>query len=132
MNSYVATTIAALFCTGTANAEPAHALRGLFCNTAEQLQTTIARAGYARTLAIATQVTNENEIVCTLATEIRFAITHPARTRLQVLNGESVVLYQAILVGIRVGKVTRPVSPPLNIHFLPFDPLPLEALEEGA
>lgn len=132
MNSYFARVIVVFFCAGPASAEPALALRGLFCNTADQLQSTIAHAGHAATLALATQVTNENEIDCTLATDIRFAITHPARTQLHVLHGKSLVLYQATLVGIRVGNVTRPISPPLKIHFLPFDPLPSEALEEGA
>ncbi len=132
MKHLFATAIALLLFAGTADAEPRYALRGLFCNTAEQLQTAMALVGPARTLAMATQVANQDNIVCTLATDIRFEITHPARQQLALLHGKSFMTYAGILVGVQVGKITRPISPPLNIHFLPLDPVPKAALEEGA
>jgi hypothetical protein len=132
MKHLFASAVVLLFLAGTASAETRYALRGLFCNTPEDLQIALALAGPTRTLTMATQMTNQENIVCTLATAIRFEVTHPARKGRELLHGKSVAIYEGTLVGVRIGNVTRPIFPPLNIHFLPLDPVPKIALEDDA
>lgn len=111
----VATVAAALAAGGSALANEAQRLKGLFCNTEAQIDQ--ARADIAAGLPprLAADRANRDAVVCTYVDRIEYLIARP------VALGHlapPLVKYRGALVGVLVGDALRPVSPEVELFFL--------------
>lgn len=112
-----------------ARAEPSSALRGLFCNSRDQLNDTIDRLSTVSSLETSVSITNREEVVCTFAYAISYVVAHPAVIDRRSHEGKLLAIYEAQLIGVQVGDNLRPISPALKIFFVPMDRLPDTAVE---
>jgi hypothetical protein len=132
MKTILISIVAALGLSSDGLAQQRHALHGLFCNTEEQIDETL---GYMRRdlpLRLAVEMTNEREVACVNADRIRYVIADPAIIGRSRLNGDALVKYEAMLVGVIVGVKLRPIEPPVRIFLLSGDHLPGAVVMRGA
>jgi len=127
----VAASIAALTFThgGKVLAEaPTHALQGLFCNAAEQIDDALSHMRGGLSPQAAVQLINDDEVVCTFVDALHYVVDRPVL--IQEIRGTFPLFkYEATLVSVIVGGVVRPVTPPVHIFFaIPerLDDAPLE------
>jgi hypothetical protein len=106
-------------------------LRGLFCNTEEQIDEAFGYMSRNVPPRAAAELTNDDEIACTYVDLLHYIIEQP-----QVI-GEipaefPLVKYEGKLVGVVVGGRVRPVSPPAPVFFIARERLPGAVVERRA
>jgi hypothetical protein len=111
--------------------EKTYWLRGLFCNTEEQIDEALGYMSRNVPPRAAAELTNDDEIVCTYVDLLNYIIERP-----QVI-GEipaelPLVKYQGKLVGVVVGGRVRSVSPPAPVFFIARERLPGAVVERRA
>ena len=91
-------------------------LQGLFCNTEAQLDAALASFVRLRSFAAAAEIANVDEVACTYVDALHYLIEAPA----EIAGGGGLVLprYRGRLVGVLAGGRLRPVSPPVEVHFV--------------
>jgi hypothetical protein len=109
--------------------DPNFPLRGLFCNAQEQINEALAHVDRGLSPKAAAELSNEHEIVCNYVDLLYYVVNHPIKVG--VHRGRlSVVKYEAILTGVIVGGLLRPVSPTMRIFFVTPEPLAEMSLEQ--
>ncbi len=103
------------------NAHSGEVVQGLFCNEISQIHEvfTLLNAKIPPMFAVAK--VNKNQADCVYADKISYMIAHPAAAGKVSLLELRLTIYQAMLVGVLVGVNPRPVQPPVNIFFVPFN-----------
>jgi hypothetical protein len=107
---------------------PTHALQGLFCNAAEQIDDALSHMRGGLSPQAAVQLINDDEVVCTFVDALRYVVDRPVIIQ-EIRGSFPLFKYEATLVGVIVGGVVRPVTPPIRIFFaIPerLDDAPLE------
>jgi hypothetical protein len=107
---------------------PTHALQGLFCNAAEQIDDALSHMRGGRSPQAAVGLINGDEVVCTFVDSLRYVIDRPVIIQ-EIRGAFPVFKYEGTLVSVIVGGVVRPVTPPVQIFFaIPerLDEAPLE------
>jgi hypothetical protein len=107
---------------------PTHALQGLFCNAAEQIDDALSHMRGGLSPQAAVQLINDDEVVCTFVDALRYVVDRPVIIQ-EIRGSFPLFKYEATLVGVIVGGVARPVMPPVHIFFaIPerLDDAPLE------
>ena len=94
----------------------AHSLQGLFCNSEEQLDRTLAFVGQRLAPRTAVALANDDAVVCTFVDVLRYVVDEPVLID-EIHLGAPVFKYQGWLVGVVVGDALRPVTPPAQIFF---------------
>jgi hypothetical protein len=109
--------------------DPNFPLQGLFCNTQEQIDETLAHVDRGLAPKAAVELTNGHEVVCNHVDLLHYVVSHPIKVGAH--HGRlSVVKYEAVLTGVLVGGFLRPVSPPTRIFFVTPEPLAEISLEQ--
>jgi hypothetical protein len=107
---------------------PTHALQGLFCNAAEQIDDALSHMRGGLSPQAAVRLINGDEVVCTFVDSLRYVIDRPVIIQ-EVRGSFPLFKYEGTLVSVIVGDVVRPVTPPVQIFFaIPerLDDAPLE------
>jgi hypothetical protein len=102
----------------TADGEEGHSLRGVFCRTEAQVAETFDHMRMDLGPRAAVGLTNRDEVVCVYADRIDYVIVRPLVIGEQRHRGVSLVLYEGMLTGVRVGGNLRPVEPAVRIFFV--------------
>jgi hypothetical protein len=93
-----------------------------------QVEQTLGHLERNLTMAAAISLTNQHEVVCVNATQVRFMVTDAVVMGKMARPGAPLKLYKARLVGVLIGGNPRPVAPPLPIYF--FTPSDMPGVEE--
>ncbi len=111
----VATVAASLAAGGSALADEAQRLQGLFCNTEAQIDQALADIAAGVSPRRAADLANRDAVVCTYGARIEYLIAHPVALGDAALP---LVKYRGTLVGVLVGDALRPVTPEAELYFL--------------
>lgn len=111
----VATVAAALAAGGSALADEAQRLQGLFCNTEAQIDQALADIAAGVSPRRAADLANRDAVVCTYVDRIEYLIARPVALGDAALP---LVKYRGALVGVLVGDALRPVTPEAELYFL--------------
>lgn len=111
----VVTVAAALAAGGSALANEAQRLHGLFCNTEAQIDQAIADIAAGVSPRLAADRANRDAVVCTHVDRIEYLIVRPVALGDPALP---LVKYRGVLVGVLVGDALRPLSPEVELYFL--------------
>jgi hypothetical protein len=111
----VATVAAALAAGGSALADEAQRLQGLFCNTEAQIGQALADIAAGVLPRRAADLANRDTVVCTYVDSIDYLIARPVALGDAALP---LVKYRGTLVGVLVGDTLRPVTPEAELYFL--------------
>lgn len=107
---------------------PTHALQGLFCNAAEQIDDALSHMRGGLSPLAAVRLINRDEVACTFVDSLHYVVDRPVI--IQEIRGTFPLFkYEGSLVAVIVGGVVRPVTPPVHIFFaIPerLDDAPLE------
>jgi hypothetical protein len=122
----------ALVLAGEARAGTSYLVQGLFCNTREQIAGALRSIGEGLSVTQAVALANMENVVCVWADRIGYMVTAPELAQRIVQDGAWFRVYEARLVGIRVGGNLRPVDPPVPIYFLPSERLPTSIVSEDS
>lgn len=108
-----------------------HALQGLFCNAAEQIDDALLhmRAGLPPQAAVG--LMNGDEVVCTFVDSLRYVVDRPVIIQ-EIRGSFPLFKYRGTLVAVIVGGAVRPVTPPVHIFFAIPERLDDAPLEERA
>jgi len=109
--------------------DPNFPLQGLFCNTQEQIDETLAHFDRGLSLKTAAELSNEREVVCNYVDLVYYVVSHPIEIGTHY-GRLSVIKYEAVLTGVIVGGRLRPVSPTTRIYFITPEPLAEASLEK--
>jgi hypothetical protein len=117
---------------GSAGAgEQAHRLRGLFCNTEDQVDEALGHMGRSVPPRVAAELANDDEIVCTYVDLLHFIVEQPLIIG-EIPGTPRLLKYEAKLVGVVVGASVRPVSPPAPVFFIARERIPGSVVERRA
>ena len=92
-------------------------LQGLFCNTEDQLDGALANFDRVRSFTAAAEIANVDEVVCTYVDALHYLIDAPVEIAGD-RGGLLLPRYRGRLVGVFAGDRLRPVSPPVEVHFV--------------
>lgn len=95
---------------------PTHALQGLFCNAAEQIDDALTHMRGGLSPRAAVELINRDEIVCTFVDLLRYVVDRPVVIQ-EIQGAFPLYKYEGTLVAVTVGGVVRPVTPPVHIFF---------------
>ena len=115
----------------TAAGEQTYRLRGLFCNTEEQIDEALGYVSRNVAPRAAAELTNDEEIVCTYVDMLSYIVERPQIIG-QIPAEFPLVKYEGELVGVIVGGRVRPVSPPAHVFFIAHGRLPNAVIERRA
>lgn len=104
------------------------ALRGLFCNSAEQIDEAVAHMRKGLAPRVAVELVNREAVVCTFVDSLRYVVDRPVAIK-KIPGSFPLFKYEGTLVAVIVGGAVRPVTPPVLIYFaIPerLDDVPLE------
>lgn len=93
-----------------------HALQGLFCNAAEQVEETVMHMGRGFSPTAAVEIVNREAVVCTFVDLIRYVVERPALIK-AIPGSFPLFEYEGTLVAVIVGSAVRPVTPPAPVFF---------------
>jgi hypothetical protein len=114
-----------LACLGLADqprADDGLVLQGLFCNTEAQIDGALALFGRGRSLPVAAEIANVDEVACTYVDALHYLVADPVE--IAERPGRFLLpKYRARLVGVIAGDQLRPVSPPAEVYFVTPGPL---------
>ena len=111
----VAIVAAALAAGGSALADEAQRLQGLFCNSEAQIDQALADIAAGLSPRRAADLANRDAVVCTYVDRIAYLIARPVALGDAALP---LVKYRGVLVGVLVGEALRPVTPEAELYFL--------------
>ena len=97
--------------------EQTYRLRGLFCNTEDQIDEALGYMSRNVAPRAAAELTNDDEIVCTYVDLLHYIVEQPVVIG-EIPGALPLVKYEAQLVGVVVGGNIRPVSPPARVFFV--------------
>jgi hypothetical protein len=108
-----------------------HALQGLFCNTAEQIDEALTqmRRGFSPRAAVA--LTNRDAVVCTFVDVLHYVVDRPVIIK-EIRSSLPMFKYQGTLTAVLLGSAKRPVTPPVQIYFATPERLADAPLKGGA
>ena len=115
----------------TAADEQTYRLRGLFCNTEEQIDEALGHMSRNVAPRAAAELTNDDEVVCTYVDLLHYIVERPQIIG-QIPAEVPLVKYEGELVGVIVGGRLRPVSPPARVFFIARRRLPNAVIERRA
>ena len=95
---------------------PTHELQGLFCNAAEQIDDALSHMRGGLSPQAVVQLINDDEVICTFVDALRYVVDRPVIIQ-EIRGSLPLFKYEATLVGVIVGGVVRPVTPPVHIFF---------------
>lgn len=95
---------------------PTHALQGLFCNAAEQIDDALTHMRGGLSPRAAVGLVNRDEVVCTFVDVLRYVVDRPVVIQ-EIRGAFPLFKYEGTLVAVIVGGVVRPVTPPVHIFF---------------
>jgi hypothetical protein len=107
---------------------PTHALQGLFCNAAEQIDDALSHMRGGLSPQAAVQLINDDEVVCTFVDALHYVVDRPVIIQ-EIRGAFPLFKYEATLVSVIVGGVVRLMTPPVHVFFaIPerLDDAPLE------
>jgi hypothetical protein len=113
---FLAALLAGLF-GASAQANQGHVLHGLFCNTEDQIDESLAHMSRNLPPQAVVELMNEKMVACVLADKVQYMVIRPFIIG-ETDRGTSLIKYQAMLVGVLVGENVRPVEPPVQIFFI--------------
>ena len=116
---------------GSAAGEETHLIRGLFCNTEEQIDEALGHVSRNVAPRAAAELANDEEIACTYVDLLHYIVEQP-RIIGEIPGAPPLVKYEAKLVGVVVGGNIRPVSPPATVFFIAPERLRGAAVERRA
>lgn len=93
-----------------------HALQGLFCNAAEQIDETVAHMRQGLPPRAAVELVNRETVVCTFVDLLRYVVDRPVVIR-EIPGSFPLFKYEGTLIAVVVGGAVRPVTPPVRIFF---------------
>ena len=93
-----------------------HALQGLFCNSAEQIDETVTHMRKGLSPRAAVELVNREAVVCTFVDLLRYVVDRPVVIR-QIPGSFPLFKYEGTLIAVVVGGAVRPVTPPVHIFF---------------
>jgi hypothetical protein len=93
-----------------------HALQGLFCNSAELIDETVAHIRTGLSPRAAVELVNLEAVVCTFVDLLRYIVDRPVVIK-EFPGSFPLFKYEGRLVAVNVGGAVRPVSPPVQIFF---------------
>jgi hypothetical protein len=111
--------------------EQSYQLRGLFCNTEEQIDEAFGHMSRNVAPRVAAELANDEEIACTYVDLLHYIVERPQAIG-QIPADFPLVKYEGALVGVIVGGRVRPVSPPAQVFFITHDRLPNTVMERRA
>lgn len=111
----VAAVASALAAGGSALADEAQRLQGLFCNTEAQIDQALADIDAGVSPRRAAELANSDAVVCTYVDRIEYLIVRPVAHDDAALP---LAKYRGTLVGVLVGDAVRPVTPEVELYFL--------------
>ena len=95
---------------------PSHALQGLFCNAAEQIDEALTHMGRGLSPRAAAELVNRDATVCTFVDLLHYAVDRPVVIK-EIQGTFPLFKYEGTLVAVIVGGEVRPVTPPVHIYF---------------
>jgi hypothetical protein len=113
---------------GASARDRTHALQGLFCNTAEQIDQALTHMRHGLSPRAAVEFTNDDAVVCTFVDLLHYVVERPVVIN-EIRGSFPMFKYEGTLVAVAVGGAVRPVTPPVHIFFaIPekLDDAPLE------
>lgn len=105
-----------------AEAEAGERVQGLFCNSEAQIDAALSSLGAGLDPLAAVDLLNSEQVVCTYVDLLEYEI----EDRVNIGASPSfapLVRYRGQLTGVIVGDALRPVSPPVEVHFVTPGPL---------
>lgn len=93
-----------------------HALQGLFCNAAEQIDEAVTHMRKGVLPGAAVELVNREAVVCTFVDLLRYIVDRPALIK-EFPGSFRLFKYEGMLVAVVVGGTVRPVTPPVRIFF---------------
>lgn len=93
-----------------------HALQGLFCNSAEQIDETVTHMREGLSPRAAVELVNRGAVVCTFVDLLRYIVDRPVVIK-EIPGSFPLFKYEGTLVAVVVGGAVRPVTPPVHIFF---------------
>jgi hypothetical protein len=93
-----------------------HALQGLFCNSAEQIDDTVAHIRKGISPRAAVELVNHDAVVCTFVDLLRYIVDRPVVIN-EMPGSFPLFKHEGTLVGVVVGGAVRPVTPPVRVFF---------------
>ena len=118
MKHFSALAITTCLLTGGTQAEQTRALHGLFCNTEAQARDVLKHYSSNMSLHAAVANINQGAVNCVVADRIQYVVSQPLIIDTIIQNGFTFTVYEARLVGILIGRNTRPVAPPMRMYFV--------------
>ncbi len=95
---------------------PRHALQGLFCNDAAQIDEAVRSMRRGLPPRAAAALVNRDRVVCTFVDVLHYIVEHPVVIR-EAAGSFPLLEYEGTLVAVVVGGAVRPVTPPVRIFF---------------
>jgi hypothetical protein len=102
-------------CEGLAE-DRTHALQGLFCKTAEQIDEALIHMRKGVSPRAAVQLTNRDAVVCTFVDLLHYVVERPVVIK-EIPGSLPLFKYQGTLTAVVAGSARRPVTPPVHIFF---------------
>ncbi|MFZ5672873.1 MAG: hypothetical protein ACOZAM_07905 [Pseudomonadota bacterium] len=93
-----------------------HALQGLFCNTAEQIDEALTHMRRGLSPRSAVELANRDAVVCTFVDVLHYVVDRPVVIK-EIRGSPPMFKYQGALVAVVAGGTKRPVIPPVQIFF---------------
>lgn len=93
-----------------------HRLQGLFCNTDEKIDETLAHIRRGLSPRAAVETTNADAVVCTYVDLLQYVVVRPALTK-EIRGSFPLFKYEGTLIAVAVGDTVRPMTPPVHIFF---------------
>jgi hypothetical protein len=95
----------------------AHRLQGLFCNSEQQIDETLAHMSRGLAPRAAVALTNVDAVVCTFVDLLHYVVDRPVVIK-EIRGTVPFFKYEGTLIAVVVGGAIRPVTPPVRIFFL--------------
>jgi hypothetical protein len=109
-------------------AEAGERVQGLFCNSEGQIDAALSSLGAGLDPLAAVDLLNSEQVVCTYVDQLEYEIEDPVNIGTS-RSLVPLVKYRGQLTGVIVGDALRPVSPPVEVHFVTPEP-PARAVSE--
>jgi hypothetical protein len=96
---------------------PARALRGLFCNTADQIDEALTHMRMGFSPRAAAGLVNRDAVACTFVDTLHYVVDRPTVVSEIGSNYSPLFKHRGTLVAVIVGGAMRRVTPPASIFF---------------
>lgn len=93
-----------------------HSLRGLFCNSVEQIDEALIHMRRGLSPRAAVELTNRDVVVCTFVDLLYYVVDRPVVIK-EIRGSFPMFKYQGKLIAVVVGGAKRPLTSPVDIFF---------------